>query len=50
MTKYISIEYNKYLEATAKSRAKQSDVNKLADEINKNWWAKNRGRFIKLKQ
>jgi hypothetical protein len=28
------IGYIKYLEATAKSKAKQSDIGKLADEVN----------------
>lgn len=41
------IDYIKYLEATAKSNAKQSDVDKLADEVNASWWEKNRNRFIK---
>lgn len=41
------IDYIKYLEATAKSKAKQSDIDKLADEVNAVWWAKNRKRFIK---
>lgn len=41
------IGYIKYLEATSKSKAKQEDVDKLADEVNASWWAKNRKRFIK---
>ncbi len=41
------IDYTKYLEATQKSKAKQSDVDLLADEVNSDWWAKNRHRFIK---
>ena len=41
------IDYAKYLETTAKSKAKQADVDKLADEVNAEWWAKNRKRFIK---
>lgn len=41
------IDYVKYLEATSKSKAKQSDVDKLADEVNASWWEKNRKRFIK---
>ena len=41
------IDYVKYLEATAKSKAKQKNVDKLADEVNASWWAKNRKRFIK---
>jgi replicative DNA helicase len=41
------IDYLKYLEATAKSTAKQSDIDQLADEINEEWWEKNKSRFIK---
>ena len=41
------IGYLKYLEATAKSKLKQSDIDKLADEVNESWWVKNRQRFIK---
>jgi hypothetical protein len=41
------VDYLTYKEATSKSKAKQSDVDKLAKEVNKNWWAKNRSRFIK---
>ncbi len=41
------IDYTKYLEATQKSKAKQSDVDLLADEVNSDWWTKNRHRFIK---
>ena len=41
------IDYAKYLEATSKSKAKQSDIDKLADEVNQNWWEKNKHRFQK---
>jgi len=41
------IDYVKYLEATSKSKAKQSDIDKLADEVNAAWWTKNRKRFVK---
>ena len=41
------IDYMKYLEATSKSEAKQSEVDKLADEVNASWWNENRKRFIK---
>lgn len=41
------IDYVKYLEATSSSKAKQLDVDKLADEVNASWWNKNRKRFIK---
>ena len=41
------VDYLSYKEATAKSKAKQSDVDKLAKEVKKGWWNKNRSRFIK---
>ena len=40
------IDYIKYLEATSKTKAKQSDVDKLADEVNTSWWERNRNRFL----
>jgi hypothetical protein len=41
------IDYAKYLETTSKSKAKQSDIDKLADEVNSKWWNKNKTRFEK---
>jgi thioredoxin-related protein len=41
------INYLTYKEATDKSQAKQADVDKLAKDIKKGWWSKNRKRFIK---
>ncbi|MBK9732371.1 MAG: hypothetical protein IPO83_14030 [Chitinophagaceae bacterium] len=41
------VDYLSYKEATSKSKAKQSDVDKLAKEVKKGWWLKNRDRFIK---
>jgi len=40
------IDYLKYLEATSNSKAKQSAVDKLADEVNQSWWEANKARFI----
>jgi hypothetical protein len=40
------IEYAKYLEVASKSKAKRIDVNKLAEEVNSNWWKKNKNRFL----
>jgi predicted trehalose synthase len=40
------LDYLRYLEITSKSKANQSDADNLADELNKNWWSKNRKRFI----
>ena len=41
------VDYLSYKEATEKSKAKQADVDKLAKEIKKGWWAKNRATFFK---
>lgn len=40
------VDYLKYQELTATSKAKQSDVDALAREVNKKWWDKNKNRFI----
>ena len=36
------LDYLEYLEITSKSKATQKDADELADELNENWWAKNR--------
>jgi hypothetical protein len=41
------IDYIRYLEITSKSQATQEEVDKLAREINKSWWNKNKGEFLK---
>lgn len=41
------INYLVYREATSKSEARQEDGDQLSSEINKNWWEKNKGRFLK---
>jgi hypothetical protein len=41
------IDYIKYLEATSKSKVKQSDIDKLADEVNASWWAKKGKKFAR---
>ena len=41
------MDYLDYLEITSKSKATQDDADRLADELNENWWSKNRKRFIK---
>ncbi len=41
------VDYLTYKEATAKSKAKQSEVNALAKEAKDGWWAKNKDRFVK---
>jgi hypothetical protein len=41
------MDYLDYLEITSKSEATQEDADRLADELNENWWSKNRKSFIK---
>ncbi len=41
------ITYLAYKEATDTSQAKQDEVDKLAKDVKKGWWKKNRKRFIK---
>jgi thioredoxin-related protein len=41
------INYLTYKEATDKSQAKQADVDKLAKEVKRGWWSKNKRRLIK---
>jgi hypothetical protein len=39
------LDYLLYKEATKDSQAKQEDVDVLAREVNKEWWANNNHRF-----
>ena len=41
------LNYVKYLESTTSSSAKQSDIDKLADDMNESWWLKNGKKFVK---
>jgi len=41
------VDYLTYREATAKSNAKQAEVDSFVKEIKQGWWEKNRSRFIK---
>ena len=36
------MDYIEYLEITSKSKATQKDADELADELNEDWWSKNR--------
>lgn len=42
-----AVDYLAYKEATANSKARQSDVDQLAEEVKKGWWLKNRDRLLK---
>ncbi len=39
------LDYFKYREISAKSKATQKDADDLANEINKSWWDSNKQRF-----
>lgn len=41
------VDFLTYKEVTAGSKAKQMDVDQLASEVKKGWWANNRSRFVK---
>lgn len=40
------VDFLVYREATSRSKAKQEDVDRLAKEVKKGWWAKNRDGLI----
>ncbi|MBN8681902.1 MAG: hypothetical protein J0L99_04595 [Chitinophagales bacterium] len=40
------LRYLRYKELVASSMATQEDIDQLAREINKSWWAKNKNRFL----
>lgn len=39
------IDYIKFREISALSKATQEDANNLAEEINQSWWDKNKHKF-----
>lgn len=39
------IDYIRFKEITSKSTSKQTDANKLANDINNSWWEKNKSNF-----
>ncbi|GAJ19299.1 unnamed protein product [marine sediment metagenome] len=41
------INYVRYKELTFDINVPQDKINELASDLNKNWWKKNRKRFIK---
>ena len=40
------IDFLQYKEVATKSKATQTEIDELATEVNKNWWSKNKDRFI----
>ena len=43
----LMIRFIKYRENVAKSTAKQEDIDQLASDVNKQWWAENKHRFLR---
>ena len=43
----VFINYVRYKEITSKLKVKQSDVDKLVNEVNDSWWQANKDRFVK---
>ena len=41
------IDYLTYNEATSKSKATQTDIDKLSKEAKSGWWKNNKSKFIK---
>lgn len=40
------LNYLRYKELVDQSKATQEDIDKLAREVNKSWWEKNKHRFL----
>jgi hypothetical protein len=40
------IDYIRYLENTSSSKATQEDVDKLANDVNREWWENNKDKFL----
>lgn len=43
----LMLKFIRYRERVSKSRAKQEDIDRLASDVNKQWWAENKHRFVK---
>ena len=39
------LNYSRYTELTSRFKISQKEVDKLANEVNASWWAKNKKRF-----
>jgi hypothetical protein len=40
------VDFVKFIEMTSKANVKQKDIDDLANEVNENWWIKNKDRFF----
>lgn len=42
----IFLDYLRFKEIVAKSKATQKEIDELARVVNKSWWEKNRNRYL----
>ncbi len=42
----LMLNFLRYREKVATSKATQEDIDTIASEINKNWWSENKHRFL----
>jgi hypothetical protein len=42
----LMLNFIKYREKVATSKATQEDIDAISSEINKNWWTENKHRFL----
>lgn len=43
----LMLKFIRYRERVSKSKAKQEDIDRLASDVNKQWWEENKHRFVK---
>jgi hypothetical protein len=43
----LMIRFIKYKQNISKSKATQEEIDQLARDVNKQWWAENKHRFLK---
>lgn len=43
----LVLKFIRYKELVSKSKASQDEIDKLAREVNKQWWEENKHRFLK---
>lgn len=42
----LMLQFIRYREKVAKSKATQEQIDQLAQDVNKQWWAENKHRFL----
>jgi hypothetical protein len=44
-----SLDFIRYKEIISKSKGTQDDTDRLAEEVNRDWWSKNKDKYISAK-